>query len=119
PSSYDPYSNVSYTRINKSRRRDGLRSEQDRIYNRPPPVVKKIFLRPNQDAQFKPKQFIWRVWRIPRLKSLIQEAGEFLGYDDGVAECLYDMNGRLIQNENEIDNGQTYILAGMEPLNMK
>ncbi|VDM36587.1 unnamed protein product [Toxocara canis] len=118
-SAYDPYNNISYLQINKSRRGERERSENEKIYNRPPPTVKKIFLKPNGDARFRPRLFMWRVWRIPRLNGLIQEAGEFLGFEKGVAEKLYALDGDLIEDEEEIIDGNTYIVAGNEPFDLR
>uniref|UniRef100_A0A0M3HY68 Ubiquitin-like domain-containing protein n=1 Tax=Ascaris lumbricoides TaxID=6252 RepID=A0A0M3HY68_ASCLU len=129
PGAYDPYNRVSYLQINKAKRGDGERPENERIYNRPPPTVKKIFLKPNGDARFssqaieycnfRPRLFVWRVWRIPRLESLVKEAGEFLGFEEGVAQRLYDLKGHLIDDEDQIHDGSTYIVAGSEPLDLE
>ncbi|KHN72161.1 hypothetical protein Tcan_09401 [Toxocara canis] len=61
---------------------------------------------------------MWRVWRIPWLNGLIQEAGEFLGFEKGVAEKLYALDGDLIEDEEEIIDGNTYIVAGNEPFDL-
>uniref|UniRef100_A0A915C7R9 Doublecortin domain-containing protein n=1 Tax=Parascaris univalens TaxID=6257 RepID=A0A915C7R9_PARUN len=108
PGAYDPYNRVSYLQINKAKRGDVERPENERIYNRPPPTVKKIFLKPNGDARF----------RIPRLESLVKEAGDFLGFEEGVAERLYDLKGHLIDDEEQVHDGSTYIVAGSEPLDL-
>ncbi|KAK0404749.1 hypothetical protein QR680_017608 [Steinernema hermaphroditum] len=111
PASYDPYNNVSFLELNKQRRGEGDRREEDRIYNRRPPPVKKIFLRRNGDFSSKPKRFVWKVWQSRELENLMEDAGSFLGVE---ARELFDDRGRRITDTDQVADGGTYTVVGDE-----
>ncbi|VDN53257.1 unnamed protein product [Dracunculus medinensis] len=116
---YDPFGKTSFIELNKQRRGHYERPSREKIYNRPPPPVKKIYLRKNGDINYRPKLFIWRIWLIPRLKELIEEAGSFVGIEKGETLHLYDYQGSEITNENDIRDGMLYVVAGEEDFDMR
>uniref|UniRef100_A0A1I7XXN1 Doublecortin domain-containing protein n=1 Tax=Steinernema glaseri TaxID=37863 RepID=A0A1I7XXN1_9BILA len=112
PASYDPFANnISFLEINKRRRGESDRREEDRIYNRRPPAVKKIFLRRNDDFSSKPKRYIWKPWQTRDLHRLVADVGSFLGVE---ARELYDESGRKITDIRQIGDGATYTVVGDE-----
>lgn len=122
PSFYDPFNNISFVELNKNRRREYDRLPNDRIYNQVyKPRTIKIFIRRNGDRGskyvrglknwmiFRPKQFIWRIWRSSKLSDLIEEAGNHVNV--GEPETLYDSRGRLVTDSDQIVEGGTYVVA--------
>lgn len=61
------------------------------------------------DQYFRPKQLIWRVWRSSKLSDLIEEAGNHLNMDE--PELLYDSQGRLITDPDQVIEGGSYVVA--------
>lgn len=59
-----------------------------------------------------PKLFIWRKWKGEKLSDLLEEAGRHLGHE---VLHVYNENGELIRNPNEISGGNIYIFSGHEP----
>ncbi|GMT33089.1 hypothetical protein PFISCL1PPCAC_24386, partial [Pristionchus fissidentatus] len=115
PAYYDPYNNVSYLELNKSRYGEIERHESEKLENRTRrPSVRKIYLKKNGDSKKnKPKKFIWKKWASPTLKLLIDDAGTFMGMGSE-AKFLYDKSGYRIRDEDEIHEGETYYVAGSE-----
>ncbi|VDD90029.1 unnamed protein product [Enterobius vermicularis] len=87
--------------------------ENEKIYNRSVPAVKKIFLQRN-DKDSRPKLYVWQTWKVQRLESLLAEARRILGLENNEGTRIFTHSGDLVTSEDQIVDGQIYVVAGDE-----